>query len=57
MDSDNKILYKEESFTIIGACMKVHRLLGAGFPEAVYEEALAKEFQAQQIPFRRQVKL
>lgn len=27
MDSDNKILYKEESFAIIGACMKVHRSL------------------------------
>lgn len=57
MDSDSKILYKEESFKIIGACMKVHRSLGAGFLEAVYEEALEKEFQIQNIPFRRQVKL
>ena len=45
MDSDNKILYKDESFKIIGACMKVHRSLGAGFLEAVYEEALEKEFK------------
>ena len=43
MDATNKILYKEESFTIIGACMKVHRTLGAGFLEAVYEEALEKK--------------
>jgi len=57
MDSDGKIVFKEESFKIIGACMKVHRSLGAGFLEAVYEEALEKEFQAQQIPFSRQVKL
>ena len=57
MDATNKILYKEESFAIIGACMKVHRLLGAGFLEAVYEEALEKEFQIQKIPFKRQVKL
>ena len=57
MDADNKILYKEENFTIIGACMKVHRSLGAGFLEAVYEEALEKEFQIQKIPFKRQVKL
>jgi GxxExxY protein len=57
MDTANKILYKEESFAIIGACMKVHRSLGAGFLEAVYEEALEKEFQTQQIPFKRQVKL
>ena len=57
IDAANKILYKEESFAIIGACMKVHRTLGAGFLEAVYEEALEREFQNQQIPFKRQVKL
>lgn len=57
MDATNKILYKEESFAIIGACMKVHRSLGAGFLEAVYEEALEKEFHIQKIPFKRQVKL
>ena len=57
MDSIDKIVYKEESFKIIGACMKVHRSLGAGFLEAVYEEALEKEFQTQNIPFKKQVKL
>ena len=57
MDTANKILYKEESFAIIGACMKVHRSLGAGFLEAIYEEALEKEFHIQKIPFKRQVKL
>ncbi|MEL1240131.1 GxxExxY protein [Flavobacterium flavipallidum] len=57
MNSDNKILFKEESFKIIGACMKVHRLLGAGFLEAVYEEALEKELLTQNIPFKRQLKL
>jgi len=53
MDATNKILYKEESFTIIGACMKVHGSLGAGFLEAVYEEALEREFQTLKIPFKR----
>ncbi|MDO9275152.1 MAG: GxxExxY protein [Lutibacter sp.] len=57
MDSIDKIVYKEESFKIIGACMKVHRSLGEGFLEAVYEEALEKEFQIQKIPFKKQVKL
>jgi len=57
MESSKTILYKEESFKIIGACMKVHRTLGAGFLEAVYEEALEKEFRDQKIPFERQVKL
>jgi len=57
VDCVDKIVYKEESFKIIGACMKVHRSLGAGFLEAVYEEALEKEFQIQNIPFKKQVKL
>lgn len=57
MDATSKILYKEESFALIGACMKVHRQLGVGFLEAVYEEALEKEFIIQKIPFKRQVKL
>ena len=57
IDAANKILYREESFAIIGACMKVHRTLGAGFLEAVYEEALEREFQNLKIPFERQVKL
>jgi GxxExxY protein len=53
----DKILFKEESFKIIGACMKVHCSLGAGFLEAVYEEALEKEFIDQNIPYKRQLKL
>ncbi len=52
-----KILYKDESFKIIGACMKVHRELGSGFLEAVYEEALSREFALSEIPFKSQVKL
>ena len=51
------ILYKEESYKIIGACMKVHRDLGSGFFEAVYDEALKKEFDNSGIPFENQVKL
>ena len=51
------LLYKEESYKIIGACMKVHRSLGAGFLEAVYEEALEKEFITQNIPYKRQLTL
>ncbi|MGM5469159.1 GxxExxY protein [Flavobacteriaceae bacterium LMO-SS05] len=54
---ETKILYKEESYKIIGACMKVNRELGSGFLEAVYEEALKKEFDNSSIPFDCQVKL
>jgi GxxExxY protein len=50
MDSTNKTLFKEESFKIIGACMKVDRSLGAGFLEAVHEEALEKEFTFRTFP-------
>ena len=56
MDFEN-ILYKEESFRIIGACMKVHTALGAGFLESVYHEALEKEFKNQEIEFDSKRKL
>lgn len=51
------ILFKEESYVIIGACMKVHAELGYGFLEAVYQEALEREFINTGIPFKRQQKL
>jgi len=57
MDSGEKIVFKEESYKIIGACMKVHRALGSGFLEAVYEEALEIEFKNEKIPFEKQIKL
>jgi GxxExxY protein len=51
------IIYKDESYAIIGACMKVHAELGSGFLEAVYQEALEKEFTKRNIPYKRQQKL
>ena len=52
-----KLLYKDLTYTIIGAAMEVHRVLGPGFVEAVYEKALGVELSARGVPFRRQQRL
>ena len=46
-----------ETYTIIGAAMEVHKVLGHGFLEAVYQEALAEELGRRNVPFREQVAL
>ena len=51
------ILYKDEAYKIIGAAMRVHSILGCGFLEQVYQEALEIEFEKQHIPFQREVSL
>lgn len=51
------LLYEEESFAIIGAALEVHRELGPGFLESVYEAAMAEESNARGIPFVIQAKI
>lgn len=50
-----KIIYKEESYKIIGICMDIHRELGHGFLEIVYKDALEFEFRKANIDFAREV--
>lgn len=42
---------------IIGGAIEVHRALGPGLLESVYEECLCRELVLRQIPFRRQYSL
>jgi GxxExxY protein len=48
------LLFKDECYKIVGCAMEVHRELGTGFLEAVYQEALALEFTEQRVPFKPQ---
>ena len=45
------------TFAIIGAALEVHRVLGPGFLEAVYHEALARELAKRAVPFRSEIEL
>jgi len=45
------LIYKDESYKIIGACFEVYKQKGCGFLEPVYQECLRIEFEIQKIPF------
>lgn len=51
---EHDLIYKEESYRIIGICMEVHNQLGPGFLEIVYKDALEYEFQRQGIFYERE---
>jgi GxxExxY protein len=48
------LLFKDESYKIIGACFEVHKALGHGFKEVVYKDALEYELSKVSIPFERE---
>ncbi len=54
---NKSIVFKEESYRIIGACFEVYREKGSGFLESVYQECLALELEKQEIPFEEKPRL
>lgn len=53
----SSLIFKEESYAIMGACFNVYKEMGAGFSEAIYHECLEIEFEFLKIPFRSQAQL
>ena len=50
----SEIIYKDESYEIVGKCMEVHNELGHGFSEVVYKDALQFEFNKNGIMYQRE---
>lgn len=48
---------EELAHAVIGAAIEVHRVLGPGYLEAFYEQALCVELARRKVPFSRQVPL
>ena len=48
------IIFKDESYQLIGICMEIHRELGMGFKEIVYKDALEYEFKTKSIAYTRE---
>jgi len=57
MELNDNYIFKDECYEIIGCCMSVHSELGAGFLEAIYQEALEFEFNRESLPFKREVEI
>jgi GxxExxY protein len=54
MEKENNYEFDSLTHAVIGAAIEVHRVLGPGFLESVYEEALSIELEQQGVPFDRQ---
>lgn len=54
MSNKVELLYEQLSYKVRGAMIAVHKELGSGHKEKVYQRALAKEFENREIPFERE---
>ena len=52
-----EVIYKDESYRIMGACFEVYKVMGCGFVEPVYQECLELELMIQDLPFKPQAEL
>ena len=48
------VIYKQESYNIVGAAFDVYNKLGPGFLESVYQECLEIELKKKEIPYERE---
>ena len=48
------LIFKELAYEVVGAAMEVHRVLGPGFPEVIYQKAFERELALQNIPYEAQ---
>lgn len=54
---EKEIIFKDECYAIQGAIFEVHKEIGPGFLESVYQECLEKELLLRKIPFQKQVEI
>lgn len=57
MSGPEGLIFKDESYAIVGACFEVYNQMGSGFAEQVYQECLEMELSDRKIPFESQVDL
>jgi len=50
----DNLLFNRETYAIIGLCMEIHRILGHGFSEIVYKDALMLEGELNNISTERE---
>ena len=53
----NKLIHENLTYMVIGAAREVYKILGPGYLESVYEDALCYEFDQLDIPYQRQIDL